>query len=126
MQIAAGEYGYDATCLRRVLEAGAVDVLQADATRCGISGFLEAATLCSAFKIPLSAHTAPSVHQHLCCALESARHVEYFHDHVRIEQTFFDGAARAQAGQLRPDMSRPGLGLELKRADAEKYLVQPA
>jgi L-alanine-DL-glutamate epimerase-like enolase superfamily enzyme len=126
MQIAAGEYGYDATYFLRMLEAGAVDVLQADATRCGISGFLEAAALCSAFKIPLSAHTAPSVHQHLCCAVESARHVEYFHDHVRIEQMFFDGAGRAHAGQLRPDMSRPGLGLELKRTDAEKYLVQPA
>ncbi len=124
MDIAAGEYGYDATYFRRMLEAGAVDVLQADATRCGgISGFLQAGALCDAFHIPLSAHTVPSVHQHPCCALACARHVEYFHDHVRIEQLVFDGAARAQAGQLRPDLSRPGLGLEFKRADAEKYRV---
>lgn len=124
MEIAAGEYGYDLTYFRRMLEAGAVDVLQADATRCGgITGFLQAGALCEAFHVPLSAHTAPSVHQHPCCALESARHVEYFHDHVRLEQMLFDGAARARSGQLRPDVSRPGLGLEFKRADANKFLV---
>ena len=124
MVIAAGEYGYDSIYFRRMLEAGAVDVLQADATRCGgITGFLEAGALCEAFHVPLSAHTAPSVHQHPCCALENARHVEYFHDHVRLEQMLFEGAACARGGQLRPDVSRPGLGLEFKRADADKYLV---
>jgi hypothetical protein len=35
MEIAAGEYGYDAWYFREMLSAGAVDVLQADATRCG-------------------------------------------------------------------------------------------
>lgn len=46
-----------------MLEAGAVDVLQADATRCeGITGFLRAAALCDAWGVPLSAHTAPTIH----------------------------------------------------------------
>ncbi|HET9406298.1 MAG TPA: enolase C-terminal domain-like protein [Candidatus Sulfotelmatobacter sp.] len=55
MDIAAGEYGYDAWYFRRMLAAGAVDVLQADATRCGgITGFLQAATLCQAHHIPAS------------------------------------------------------------------------
>jgi L-alanine-DL-glutamate epimerase-like enolase superfamily enzyme len=122
MAIAAGEYGYDVYYFRRMLEARAVDVLQADATRCGgITGFLKAAALAEAWNIPLSAHTAPSLHAPVCCALANVVHVEYFHDHVRIEQLFFDGAARAEDGALRPDRSRPGLGLELKRADAEPY-----
>lgn len=124
MEVAAGEYGCDAVYFRRMLEAGAVDVLQADATRCaGITGFLQAAALCDAFQIPLSAHTAPSLHQHLCCAVEGARHVEYFHDHARIEDAFFDGAAQPVKGYLRPDLSRPGLGLEFKRADAKRFLL---
>jgi L-alanine-DL-glutamate epimerase-like enolase superfamily enzyme len=124
MEIAAGEYGYDAVYFRRMLESGAVDVLQADATRCaGATGFLQAAALCDAFLIPLSAHTAPSLHAHLCCAVSAARHVEYFHDHTRIEQMFFDGAAKAAHGQLRPDLSRPGWGLEFKRADAERFRI---
>jgi len=124
MEIAAGEYGYDSIYFRRMLAAGAVDVLQADATRCaGVTGFLQADALCQAFALPLSAHTAPTLHAHLCCAAQVARHVEYFHDHVRIERMFFDGALQARNGVLRPDLSRPGLGLELKQPDVEKYRV---
>jgi L-alanine-DL-glutamate epimerase-like enolase superfamily enzyme len=123
MEIAAGEYGYDLPYFRRMLEAGAVDVLQADATRCaGITGFLQVGALCDAFSIPLSAHTAPSLHLAPCCALGRVRHIEYFHDHVRIEQMLFDGAQRPRGdGCLYPDLSRPGLGLELKRTDAIRF-----
>jgi len=124
MKVAAGEYGYDLAYFRRMLEATAVDVLQADATRCaGITGFMQAAVLCDAFQIPLSAHTAPSVHQHPCCAAERACNVEYFYDHYRIEHMLFDGAAKPLDGLLRPDLSRFGLGLDFKREDAAKYAL---
>ncbi|HEY1677236.1 MAG TPA: enolase C-terminal domain-like protein [Candidatus Sulfotelmatobacter sp.] len=122
MDIAAGEYGYDAGYFRRMLDAGAVDVLQADATRCGgVTGFLQAAALCEAYHLPLSAHTAPAVHAHLGCAATPLRHVEYFHDHVRIENMFFDGVLSPVHGALSPDLSRPGLGIELKRAEARRF-----
>lgn len=124
MRIAAGEYGYDSFYFRRMLEAGAVDVLQADATRCaGITGFLAAGNLCSAFATPFSAHTAPSLHAHAACASLPAINVEYFFDHYRIEQMFFDGALTPCGGMLRPDSSRPGFGLECKLPDMEKYKV---
>lgn len=124
MEIAAGEYGYDSGYFRRMLEAGAVDVLQADATRCGgITGFLNAAALCEARGIALSAHCAPSIHAHPCCAATPVRHIEYFHDHVRIERMLFDGALTPVSGKLEPDLSRPGLGLEWKRRDAERYAI---
>jgi L-alanine-DL-glutamate epimerase-like enolase superfamily enzyme len=122
MEIAAGEYGYDAWYFREMLSAGAVDVLQADATRCGgITGFLQAAALCQAHHIPLSAHTAPALHTHVCCAAIPVRHLEYFHDHVRIERMFFDGAPSPVNGELRPDLSRPGMGLEVKHADLKRF-----
>lgn len=122
MDIAAGEYGYEAGYFRRMLAAGAVDVLQADATRCaGITGFLQAVALCEAHHVPLSAHTAPSVHTHLGCAATPLRHLEYFHDHVRIESLFFDGVRSPVNGELSPDLSRPGMGIELKRADAQRF-----
>jgi L-alanine-DL-glutamate epimerase-like enolase superfamily enzyme len=124
MDIAAGEYGYDLYYFRRMLQAGAVDVLQADATRCGgITGFLRVAALCEAYGVPLSAHTAPSLHAHPCCALAAVRHVEYFHDHVRLEHMWFDGALTPVDGALHPDLSRPGMGLEFRRPDAERYRI---
>lgn len=124
MDVAAGEYGYDSIYFRRMLEAGAVDVLQADATRCGgITGFMAVGALCGAYNLPLSAHTAPSLHAHPCCAIDAARHIEYFHDHVRIESMLFDGALSPDNGALHPDLSRPGLGLELKESEAGKYAV---
>lgn len=122
MAISAGEYGYDAVYFRRMLAAGAVDVLQADATRCGgISGFLEAAALCAAAGVPLSSHCAPSLHAAPCCAARPAVHLEYFHDHARIEALLFDGAAAPHDGLIAPDARRPGLGLELKARDAERF-----
>jgi L-alanine-DL-glutamate epimerase-like enolase superfamily enzyme len=124
IQIAAGEYDDDATQARRLVEHGAVDVLQADATRCGgITGFLQAAALADAFHVPLSAHTAPALHAHLCCAAPAAIHIEYFHDHVRIEEMFFDGVCKPEKGRCRPDPKRPGLGLDFKRLDAAKFKI---
>ena len=124
MAIAAGEYGYDLFYFRRMVEAGAVDVLQADVTRCGgITELLRVAALCKAAEIPLSAHTAPAIHVHACCAIEPFEHCEYFHDHVRIEQLLFDGALEPVDGRLVPDLGRPGLGLELRRQDADAYQV---
>lgn len=122
MDIAAGEYGYDIFYFRRMLAAGAVDVQQADVTRCGgFTALLQVAALCQAYSIPLSCHTAPALHTHAACAVPAFLNLEYFHDHVRIERMFFDGFPKLAEGELRPDLSRPGIGLELKRADAEKY-----
>jgi L-alanine-DL-glutamate epimerase-like enolase superfamily enzyme len=125
MDIAAGEYGYDANYFRTMLQAGAVDVLQADATRCGgITGFLQVGALCSARSLPLSAHTSPAIHMHVCCGLIEAVHVEYFHDHVRIENMLFDGVQQPQSGGLHPDVTRDGLGLVVRRADLSRYIVR--
>jgi L-alanine-DL-glutamate epimerase-like enolase superfamily enzyme len=122
MDIAAGEYGYTLPYFERMLAAGAVDCLQADVTRCeGISGFLRVAALCEARSLDLSAHCGPSLHAHPCCAAVRLRHLEYFHDHVRVEHLLFDGVLEPVDGCLRPDFSRPGNGLELKRSDAERY-----
>ncbi|HEV7132563.1 MAG TPA: enolase C-terminal domain-like protein [Gaiellaceae bacterium] len=124
MEIAAGEYGTVLPYFERMLAAGAVDCLQADVTRCeGITGFLRVAALCEARSLELSAHCGPAIHVHPCCAVVPLRHLEYFHDHVRIEQIVFDGVLEPVDGELRPDLSRPGNGLELKRADAERFAI---
>lgn len=122
IRVAAGEYGYDPWYFQRLLRAEAVDVLQADASRCGgPTGFLRAAALADAWQIPLSAHCAPSLHLHLGLAAPRFESLEYFHDHVRIERMLFDGFPAVREGALQPDLSRPGLGLELRRQDAAQF-----
>lgn len=124
MDIAAGEYIYTPDGARRMLEAGAVDVLQADVTRCGgITGFLNVAALCEAHHIDLSGHCAPALHRHVACCVPRLRHLEWFYDHVRIEQMLFDGAPVAHDGMIAPDLSRPGHGLALRRQDAARFQV---
>lgn len=124
VDIAAGEYGYTAWYFDRMLKSQAVTVLQADATRCGgISGFLDAGALCWATNTPLSSHCGPSMHLHVCCAVPRVVHMEFFHDHVRIERMLFDGFCEPVHGVMSPDRTRPGVGLTLKEKDAAPYLV---
>jgi L-alanine-DL-glutamate epimerase-like enolase superfamily enzyme len=107
-----------------MLEAGAVDVLQADVTRCGgITELLRVDGLCRAHGVPLSLHCGPSIHLHPALALGQLAHLEYFHDHVRIEHLLLDGVVTPRQGALHPELSRPGNGLELKRSEAERYAV---
>jgi L-alanine-DL-glutamate epimerase-like enolase superfamily enzyme len=122
MDIAAGEYGYEPEYFRHMLDARAVDVLQGDVTRtCGITGLQAVGALCAAYEVPFSAHCAPQIHAHAACAIGRLRHCEYFHTHARAEALLFDGVLEPRAGALRPDRARPGLGIELKRADAERF-----
>lgn len=122
MAVAAGEYGFDLTYFERMLAAEAVDVLQADVTRCaGITELLRVDGLCRARSRPLSLHCAPTLHAVAGAALETVTHIEYFHDHVRIEEMLFEGVPRPRDGALPANDERPGLGVEFRSADAERY-----
>ena len=127
LDIAAGEYGFVLADFAALLDAGAVDCLQADVTRCGgVTGLLQVAGLSAARQVDLSAHCAPAVSAHAFCAVGRLRHLEYFHDHVRIESMLFDGTLSPAGGALRPDPGSPGLGLELRAADAGRHQIHRA
>jgi L-alanine-DL-glutamate epimerase-like enolase superfamily enzyme len=122
MEIAAGEYAYTVGYARRMLEAQAVDVQQADMTRCGgVTAFLQIAALCEAFHVDLSGHCAPALHLHVACAAPRLRHLEWFHDHVRIEHMLFDGAPVPKNGVIHPDFTQVGNGLVFREKDAARY-----
>ncbi|MGH9125586.1 MAG: enolase C-terminal domain-like protein [Acidimicrobiales bacterium] len=122
--VAAGEYGYDLAYFERMCAAGAVDVVQADVSRCaGITEWLRVAAVAAAHGLQISGHCAQSLHLHPACAVANLRHLEYFHDHARLDRLLFDGVADPAGGVLRPDLSRPGLGLELKAVDAERFRI---
>ncbi len=126
LDIAAGEYGWNLPYFQRMLDAEAVGCLQADVTRCGgISGFLRVAALCDARTLDLSAHCAPQISAQVCTAAWHLRHLEYFHDHNRIEHLLFDGCLEPQPpGVLSPDRDRPGCGLAVKWSDVEQWRVR--
>jgi L-alanine-DL-glutamate epimerase-like enolase superfamily enzyme len=120
--VAAGEYSWSLADSARLIGAGAVDCLQLDVTRCGgVTGFLAGSALAAGASLDVSAHCAPNLHAHVGAAVPNLRHIEYFHDHQRIERMFFDGALDPAGGMLRPDPARPGLGMELRTADAERF-----
>lgn len=123
--VAAGEYGYHLPYFAAMLAAQAVDCLQVDVTRCGGYGeWLRAAAVAAACSVDISGHCAPNLAAHVAVATPNLRHLEYFHDHERIERLLFDGVLDPVGGTLRPDLSRPGHGLTLKHADAEPYRVR--
>ncbi len=124
IEVAAGEYAYDPFHAARMVGAGAVDVLQLDATRCcGYTGFMKGAAVAEAHHVDVSAHTAPALHLPVCAALASMRHIEWFHDHARIEAMLFEGAPRPRRGVIAPDLSRTGHGLVFKHADAARFAL---
>jgi L-alanine-DL-glutamate epimerase-like enolase superfamily enzyme len=122
--VTAGEYGYDLVYFARMVDAQAVDCLQADVTRCGgITEWLRVAAVAAARSLQVSGHCAPNLHAHVAAAVPNLRHLEYFHDHARIESMLFDGALSPKGGSMRPDPTRPGLGLTLKESDAARFRV---
>ena len=122
--VTAGEYGFDLVYFRRMCASGAVDCLQADVSRCGgITEWLRVAAVAASHGLQISGHCAPHLHAHVAAATPNIRHLEWFHDHVRIEAMFFDGTLDPAGGSVRPDPSAPGHGLTLRRADAERYRV---
>ena len=123
--VAAGEYGYDLPYFARMVQAGAVDCLQADVSRCGgITEWQRVAAVAAANNLQISGHCAPHLHLDAAAATPNLRHLEWFHDHVRIETMLFDGAAEPLPdGVLLPDLSRPGHGLDFRDEAASPYRI---
>jgi L-alanine-DL-glutamate epimerase-like enolase superfamily enzyme len=122
IEVAAGEYGWDLASIARMCDAEAVDVLQIDVTRCGgITEWIRAAALAAGHGLEVSGHTAQTLHVHVACAVPNVRHLEYFHDHERLERMLFEGIPEPRDGELGPSLDRPGIGVELKRSDASRW-----
>lgn len=117
--VTAGEYGYSYWYFAPMIAAQAVDCVQADVTRCGgYTGWLAVAALCAANHLDISGHCAPNLHAPVAAAVPNLRHLEYFHDHHRVENLLFQGALSPQGGELAPRVDQPGHGLTLAPAAA--------
>ena len=114
LDVAAGEYGYDLAYFRHLCGAQAVDVVQADVSRCaGITEWRRIADLAAAEGLQISGHCAQSLHAHVACSVSNLAHLEYFADHARVDRLLFDGVLEPVAGDLVPDPGRAGHGLRI-------------
>ncbi len=122
--VAAGEYGWDLPYFQRMCAAGAVDCLQADVSRCGgITEWVRVAAVAASMNLDISGHCGPHLHLDAALATANLRHLEWFHDHVRIESMLLDGVSTVDGGEVRPDLGAPGHGLTFKASDAERYRI---
>ncbi|MGA8248572.1 MAG: enolase C-terminal domain-like protein [Nocardioides sp.] len=121
--VTAGEYGDSLAYFAHLLAADTVDCVQVDVTRCG--GYTEwrrIAALAASYALEVSGHCAPSLHSPVAMATPNLRHLEWFHDHVRIESRFLEGFASPREGAVAPTGS-PGHGLAVRDADLTAYRV---
>ncbi len=121
LDVAAGEYGYDEWYFAKMIDAGAVDCVQVDVTRCGgYTAWCHVAGLTGAHNLDISGHCAPNLSAHVAISCPNLRHLEYFHDHHRIENMLFEGALSPSGSMLVPDAGRPGHGMVLRK-DVDEY-----
>ena len=120
--VTAGEYAYDLAYVNRMCGADAVDCMQIDVTRIGgVTEWRRAAAVAAGYGLDVSGHCAPALHAHVAASVANLRHVEYFHDHARLEPLLFDGVPEVRDGALQVPLDAPGNGLRLKVSDAERY-----
>ncbi|GAB3271399.1 enolase C-terminal domain-like protein [Sinomonas notoginsengisoli] len=124
VDVAAGEYLTRLADAERMCASRAVNCLQADVTRCGgITIWLRIAAVAQAHGLGFSGHCAPAISAAPAAAAPGLRHLEWFHDHVRVEEMLFDGTLDPTGGMIAPDPDIPGNGLVFRSADAEQYRV---
>jgi L-alanine-DL-glutamate epimerase-like enolase superfamily enzyme len=105
-----------------MVDAAAVDCLQIDVTRCGgYTEWLRVAVLARGHGLDVSGHCAPNLHAQVAASIPNLRHVEYFHDHHRIETLIFAGTLSPVGGVLSPSTGQAGHGLVLQQSVANHY-----
>ena len=123
--VAAGEYGTGVGYFQRMCAAEAVDCLQVDATRAGgYTEWFRSCAVAAAHGLEVSGHCAPNLHAPAAAATQNFRHLEWFHDHVRIESMLFRGALDPRGDTVTPATDRPGHGLELDGSVAARFEVK--
>ena len=123
MDVTAGEYGYDLAYFHRMCAAGAVDCLQVDVTRCGgITELLRTAAVAASQGFDVSGHCAPHLHVAALAAIPNLRHLEWFHDHVRIETMLFDGTLDHLGAPCARRTTVPATGSRLARAEQRHFV----
>jgi L-alanine-DL-glutamate epimerase-like enolase superfamily enzyme len=123
--VTAGQSEITSHGVRRLLDAGAVDLVNVDASECGgVTEWRRAAALCSAAGVDLAHHEESQIARHLLAAVPHGTYAECFADPERdpIWQTMWANRPKITDGMLEVG-PEPGFGLILDEAMIQKYRV---
>jgi len=123
--ITAGQSEITSHGVRRLLDAGAVDLVNLDASECGgVTEWRRAAALCAAAGVDLAHHEESQIARQLLGAVPHGTYAECFADPERdpVWQTMWTNRPRVRDGMFAVG-SEPGFGLILDEAMITKYRV---
>jgi D-arabinonate dehydratase len=123
--ITAGQSEITSHGVRRLLDAGAVDLVNVDASECGgVTEWRRAAALCAAAGVEMAHHEESQISRHLLGAVPHGTYAECFADPERdpVWQTMWANRPPITDGILEVGTD-PGFGLVLDDAMIQKYRV---
>jgi D-arabinonate dehydratase len=122
LPVAAGQSEYGRAGLRDLMNAGAIDVCNADASWIGgPTEWRRIAAMASAFEVQMGHHEEPQVSAHLLAAIPHGTYVETFDpDRDPVFWNLIANRRNFEDGQYTVP-SAPGLGLELDWDYVERY-----
>ncbi len=123
--VTAGQSEITSHGVRRLVDAGAVDLVNFDASEGGgITEWRRAAALCGVADVQMAHHEEPQIARHLLAAVPHGTYVECFADPDRdpVWQSMWSNRPHVKDGTIEvpPD---PGFGLVLDEAMIGKYRV---
>jgi len=121
--VTAGQCEISSAGVRRLLDAGAVDFVNYDASEGGgVTDWLRAAGLCATAGIEMAHHEEPQISQHLLAGVAHGTYVECFADPERdpVWQSMWENRPPIKDGVMEIS-GGPGFGLKLNDKLIRKY-----
>ena len=122
--IASGEQELTRWGARRLMETGAIDILQFDChAHGGVTEFRKVAGMASMCHIDMAPHHEPIIHGHLLASIPNGRILEGFANPDRDPLWFelYDKRPRIEKSMLYLSDSAPGWGIEFRQKALDQY-----
>ena len=117
--VQSGENWWSPAAMKRAFAAGACDYAMIDAMRIGgVTGWLRAAAIAEAHKVPLSTHFFPEVSVHLMCVTPTAHLIEW----LDVSGMVMREPLAIERGCVSPS-GEPGIGVSFDPAAVQKFRV---
>ena len=123
--VTAGQCEITSHGVRRLLDAGAVDFVNYDASEGGgVTDWRRAAVICQTAGVKMAHHEEPQIAQHLLAGVPHGTYAECFADPERdpVWQTMWANRPAIRDGMMEVS-KQPGFGIQLDWKMVEKYRV---